>query len=458
MMNRMRTVAPCWLASLWLLLGACSVDANKNSAYHKKCEAGERSYKGFCVKDNASGMDGEPCAPEDAQRLCFDGPMERATQSPCKPGLQTCVDGFWSASCEGQVLPKATDTCNNIDDDCDSKVDEMTSGAECSTNLLGICAAGIEVCSGGIAHCRALNDKTEEETCPVDGASPQDTNCDGLVGDQDPTLIKPCYEAAEGCTLDPDGKYACKGQCQPGTKTCDAACEHSVTPVEEQGTELIDGGMAETLDEDCDGKFDEGFGCIPGSYVCYTGPANTRHKGTCSDGVRACTDPDAGLGECMNEITPSAETCANQGVDNDCDDDSTDIDNLGARCVTSGAKGECGALATMQCDGDQLKCVPAAKSDEICGDNKDNDCDGNTDNVCAGTGTCCGAACVNTQESNLHCGGCDNVCPMGYGCCGGTCKDLSTDSKNCGACGHRCPNLLGLLTLEPCGSGVCGGK
>jgi hypothetical protein len=43
----------------------------------------------------------------------------------CKAGTQTCdATGHWPTSCPGQITP-TTETCNNLDDDCNGIVDDM---------------------------------------------------------------------------------------------------------------------------------------------------------------------------------------------------------------------------------------------------------------------------------------------------------------------------------------------
>ncbi len=471
MSARLRTASRLLLLCLFAwLLGACSFDPHSNKLYKEKCPEGQRRYKGFCITDlrEVEDMDGgadadsgpaqSTCEHEGEQELCYDGEIETSRQLPCRVGFRVCRDGVWS-KCEGQVLPAAVDICNNIDDDCDSKIDEGASGASCVTGLHGICEEGIEICSNGKTRCRSLYDQGVE-MCPADGELAQDLDCDGLVGNDDPDLTKPCYDAADdGCTMGADGKFTCRGECQPGTQVCGGACENAVTARAEEPTLPLDGGVPEPRDEDCDGQYDEGLGCTPGEYPCYTGPANTRDNGICQPGTRVCVDPDAGLSECMGEIKPQPETCADIGIDNDCDGDDQDVDQLGDRCFSSGAMGECGATAVLQCNPatQTLACTPGAPSDEICGDGKDNDCDGHTDDRCGSAGTCCGQACVNLQDSNLHCGGCNNACPAGWGCCGGVCKNLNNDLEHCGYCRNNCA-LLGPISLTSrCENRVCRG-
>jgi len=76
------------------------------------------------------------------------------------------------------------------------------------------------------------------------------------------------------------------------------------------------------LDDDQDGRADEGCSCEPGEELaCYLGPAGTRGVGACRDGTMECA-LDAGgefgvPGACVGTVGPARETC--NGEDDDCD-------------------------------------------------------------------------------------------------------------------------------------------
>ncbi len=73
------------------------------------------------------------------------------------------------------------------------------------------------------------------------------------------------------------------------------------------------------LDDDCDGRVDEGCACVPGAVrPCFAGPPGRRNVGACRDGAQRCIG--AGVtgewGACEGGITPRAEVC--NGVDDAC--------------------------------------------------------------------------------------------------------------------------------------------
>lgn len=92
---------------------------------------------------------------------------------------------------------------------------------------------------------------------------------------------------------------------------------------------------------------------------------------------------------------------------------------------------------------------------------------------CGVGSTLCGASCVDTHSSNLHCGACDHPCATGEVCSNGTCSvqctaglsectsggtdggqlracvNLASDSANCGMCNNICP------AGQRCSNGTC---
>ncbi len=85
---------------------------------------------------------------------------------------------------------------------------------------------------------------------------------------------------------------------------------------------------------------------------------------------------------------------------------------------------------------------------------------------CAAGEQVCAGGCVDTQNSNLHCGMCERACAstelcragscvpavtcmMGQTACGGGCVDTQTDATHCGMCGNAC--AMG----QRCAAGRC---
>ncbi|MEM1008255.1 MAG: serine/threonine-protein kinase, partial [Myxococcota bacterium] len=66
---------------------------------------------------------GSACTEEGQRDICYEGPAETRDREPCLAGQQICRKGKWTR-CLGQILPKE-ELCNDKDDDCDGKVDEI---------------------------------------------------------------------------------------------------------------------------------------------------------------------------------------------------------------------------------------------------------------------------------------------------------------------------------------------
>ena len=178
------------------------------------------------------------------------------------------------------------------------------------------------------------------------------------------------------------------GECSRGTQTCSRQGWSQCTPTTGRRIEVCDG-----LDNDCDGTADENE-LNPGNpltQACYTGQRPDTKFGVCSPGVYHCQQQEDGSygfgGECVGQVLPGPEVC--DGLDNDCNGITDDLEGKGDRCVTAEPAlevGEChpGKLACVAGSPD-LSCIDeGVPQQELC-DELDNDCDGSVDE---GLGRC----------------------------------------------------------------------
>jgi hypothetical protein len=197
-----------------------------------------------------------------------------------------------SAGDEPATCSPVVEACDNLDNDCDGRVDEQLE-MECGTSALGMCHKGKFTCSAGAwSECVGAIEP-EQETCD---AAKVDENCDGVSN--------------EGCACAQGETESCgitMGVCRQGMHSCvngawETACANEVKP----STDVCDG-----LDNDCNGMTDDGPVC----------PAGTACKGamkcvpTCSEATCKTTDEckpmkcDADSGMCVQTEADDFTSC-----------------------------------------------------------------------------------------------------------------------------------------------------
>ncbi|MCA9541054.1 MAG: terpene cyclase/mutase family protein, partial [Myxococcales bacterium] len=297
------------------------------------------------------------------------------------------------------------ETCNGVDDDCDTRFDEGNPGGNvaCNTGQPGICGPGTRQCRNGGLVCER-NQNPVAEVCDN-----VDNNCDGNVD--------------EG---DPGGNVACdtgeRGVCAAGTRHCRAGqlrCERNQGPSPE---------VCDNRDNNCDGSVDEGN--PGGGEAC-----NAGGQGLCSGGTTECR---AGNLRCLPDVDPAIELC--NGIDDDCDG-TVDEDTDEVRGIDGG---NCRACIARCVDGALQECDAIDPLPELC-NGEDDDCDGVIDEDvdplreplemrCPDRGLCAGRTRQVCEDGAWRCempaGYMDEECPRVT--TRGVCAHGSLDDPSCG--------------------------
>jgi len=328
-----------------------------------------------------------------------------------------------------------TESCNGLDDDCDTNIDEdfPNKGAACDNGKLGVCHRdGFLVCradgtglacnaanggSGSAEVCNNLDDDCDgkvDEGLSNCTCSPQQEQCNNLDDDCDTRVD-------EGITR-PCGTGTCQG-----TETCQAGVFVGCTAAQPQ-PEICNG-----LDDNCDGVadgFQQACSTIPGNFSGddpRNNPGDPGHvpppipQNICRPGVKVCpanVGPPNSFGSCDFEIKPCVGACdLCNGLDDDCDN-KIDEDFQQADCSSN-----CGVGHTVCNPNGTISCTTVtATNDDTC-DGVDDDCDGNIDEdfVCDDPPGC---ACTDA----FVCNGVQS-CVNGHKVCQG--QPISQESCDC---------------------------
>ncbi len=109
---------------------------------------------------------------------------------------------------------------------------------------------------------------------------------------------------------------------------------------------------------------------------CYFGPAGTAGVGICQAGLETC-QPGGQWGYCEGQVLPGVETCDEDNIDQDCDGEFDEVDDLDGDGWTI-CDGDCCDDPMEHCAENPALVNPGAY--DAVGNELDDDCDGREDN------------------------------------------------------------------------------
>lgn len=333
---------------------------------------------------------GDPCVDHEDCRddlfcgldgRCYDPGADGDADGDSDGDGDACVDD------DGDGYDAATPLCES-GDDCHDGDDSIHPGAE-------------EVCGDSIDNnC----DGTIDESCPcIDGALQL---CSSVGDPASLTIEMICEPGIQYCIA---GVWSdeCIGEVGPREETCnglDDDCDGAIdegllNPLGEcdDGTppppeDCGPTGEGNGIDDNGDGDVDEGCSCVVPEYdpdlprrgqPCYGGPIYTLGVGVCHGGTRDCIGGT--WGACEGQVVPSDEVCGDE-EDNDCDGF---VDETCPDCtepvdeVCDFRDNDCDGLIDEGVRNGCGGCGEVAE-DEICDDGLDNNCNGDIDEGCGG--------------------------------------------------------------------------
>jgi hypothetical protein len=393
-------------------LGRCQPGTERCVSGAVVCTANQTAIAEDCnnVDDDCDGLvdvgvAARRCFSGDAGT--FTGTCPGSTCSPrgeCRYGTQTCDGaGTWLA-CIGQTLPIA-EVCNSRDDDCNGSADNgllidadgdgSRKCGTCNAQDAGLCDCNdtdggvrpgrVELCDAVDQNCNGRLDDVTPRKCFSGPTVTADTYTGTCPGDTcQPKGV--CVAGAQACTA--TGAWgSCTSQTVPVLEVCDGRDDDCNGTVDNGAFDLDGDGFTtcagDCRDDDkdihpgapeiCDNKDNDCNGTVDGTFTaCYTGPVDTRSKGTCRDGEQTCTN-GVGVGVCTGQVLPELDAGSPELL---CDGRDENCDGV----VDNGFDQDGDGVTTCAGDCDDRNPFNKPGTQELC-DCQDNNCNGVIDDA-----------------------------------------------------------------------------
>jgi hypothetical protein len=393
---------------------------------------------------------------------------------PCPDG-QTCAHG----DCRDVVLrptelsefdgsvPRLGDggldclpeLCNGVDDDCDTRIDEMVDTASDPDNC-GVCGNVCSAhpharpaCEGGLCalacelgygDCNGdARDGCEEELNTLSMCAACRTEC--TVAHGEPTCflgscdVQDCApgwgdcndHGDDGCEAPLNDPAHC-GTCAPcALPSATASCTEGVCSI--AVCNASHGDCNEIAMDGCETPLDSTADCGVCDRAC---PATANGTAGCAAGACEIASCNTSYADCDGSIATGCETRV---------DTMSDCGACGTPCALAHASEICTAT------GCEVDTCDAGWDD--CNGSMADGCETPLDTI-TDCGTCRRACTAGSPICGLASGtrNCVSACMGGMNLCSGTCADLQTSLSHCGACGRVCApaHAVGACTRGAC--------
>ncbi|MFM2245270.1 MAG: hypothetical protein RL071_1344, partial [Pseudomonadota bacterium] len=396
----------------------------------------------------------------------------------CDPGPGVVGDDTDCDDAQASVYPEAPELCDELDNDCDSLVDEGVSTtyyADRDGDGYGLFSDTIDACSLPVGYADDAGDCDDAAATVHPDADELcngvDDDCDGELDEDSAVDALTFYADADGDGFGDDFRFALACAAPPGFVSDNTDCDDAAVAVSPAADEVCNG-----LDDDCDTVIDDADAdLVLASGSTFWADLDRDGYGDPAGAVQACLLPagavanDDDCDDGNNRISPAAAEVCN-GLDDDCDaatddadpsvDRSTggtwyadaDVDGFGAPGAVLLACSQPAGSVTNALDCDDARAAVRPTATEVC-NGIDDDCDALTDDSDPGVSLATGGtwyadgdrdgfgagaalrACLQPANSALSATDCDDtraaVNPSATEVCNGRdddCDSLSDDA------------------------------
>ena len=264
-----------------------------------------------------------------------------APLTTCSPPEGVSLNGEDCDDDDAGVNPVASETCDDVDNDCDGLLDDDDPSLDLSTATssyadddadgYGDPSAALTSCVVPAGRVTRADDCDDGDAAVNPGATErcdggQDDDCDGLADDADPSLsaasASTWYADGDGDGFGDSGARAAACLQPSGFVSSATDCDDGERAVYPGASEVCDG-----LDNDCDSLTDDDDpGRLLASTTRWYDDLDADGYGDASASTQACDAPSAAVAD--DTDCDDGDAAVNPGASEDCDDLDNDCDGV----------------------------------------------------------------------------------------------------------------------------------